>query len=132
MTTASTYAWGSAIVDVRESAGRRLLEDLSMQERRDSTGARGWEGYAGKVAAKRAVLSAAGADAHYVVAVDVMPDRSRCPEAGPCDRGHPPVAEITTRSGSPVRLSCVSLSISHTRDIACAVAVIERQPTPCT
>jgi phosphopantetheinyl transferase (holo-ACP synthase) len=106
-----------------------LADVYTTAERRVSAAGRGVEGYAGRLAVKRAVvhaLTTAGAcEAPLeLVEVEVLPrSEHRCFDADRCRQGHPPSVRLCAPA---TRVANVEVSVSHTRRIAMAVALVRR------
>jgi holo-[acyl-carrier protein] synthase len=126
--------WGTAVVAFRGcTAPQQLLGPLPVEtvftraERLRSGGGRTLQHWAGRLAAKYAVLQLLDvpADAEALGAVEVLPELTPlCARNAACLHGHPPGvrlgAALAGRAGDDAR---VRVSVSHTADVAVAVAL---------
>lgn len=129
---------GAARVHVDEVRGPRgravRATGLRRSERIASAGA-GDEHVAGRVAAKRAVLDLLGLEPGpaQLADVEVLPRPGPlCRRSAECLHGHPP--GVTLHGALALRFAGlgVRVSISHTRSVAVAVAVLDPAAAPNT
>lgn len=96
-------------------------------EARCSAAGRGLEGFAGRLAAKRAVAELLPPDSVAELAmIEVLPETMRAKHPCPCRLGHRPV--VTLAGGLALALPgpqpTLAVSISHIRTMAVAVAML--------
>ncbi|MBB5802527.1 phosphopantetheinyl transferase (holo-ACP synthase) [Saccharothrix ecbatanensis] len=132
--------WGSAAVALDGlTAPRQLvwpmrLEDVySREERLRSAAGRTLQHWAGRLAAKYAVLSLLGlpATALHLGRVEVLPQPSAmCARTTACTHGHPPCVRLLDGlpkdpdTADTLGGGRIGVSISHTADLAFAVALV--------
>jgi phosphopantetheinyl transferase (holo-ACP synthase) len=121
----------SAVVDVSVVSsldellgGRPVDEVFSQRERRLLAGERRLFRWAGRLAAKLAVLELLGEVSLDGVPplhqIEIVPERAgRCFDPGRCARGHRPIVELPAGAGD----GRLDVSISHERDVAVALAI---------
>ncbi|MEQ3550189.1 phosphopantetheinyl transferase [Pseudonocardia nematodicida] len=125
-------AWGGAVVPYGGLTDPAALVApmpvngvFSRSERLRSGAGRTLQHWAGRLAAKRAVLRALGVEPGVTAlgAVEVLPRPTpTCARDTACGHGHPPGVTLhPPLTGDPA--STVRVSISHTDDLAVAVAV---------
>lgn len=101
-----------------EQLGGQQLADLFTPAERALSGARPrGEGFAGRLAAKRAVAEVLGADAsdHSVLRrIRITPaPRLECRDPARCGRGHPPAVTLEPGPGMSGNLVWIDVSVSH-------------------
>ncbi|WP_447001771.1 phosphopantetheinyl transferase [Saccharothrix isguenensis] len=129
--------WGSAAVVLDGlTAPRQLVwpmrleEVYSREERLRSAAGRTLQHWAGRLAAKYAVLSLLGlpATAQHLGRVEVLPQPSAmCARTTACMHGHPPGVRLLdglSEDADTVAGGRIGVSISHTADLAFAVALV--------
>ncbi len=125
--------WGSATVGFRGlSAPEQLVAPMRLdsvytrEERLRSRTGRTLQHWAGRLAAKRAVLRLLGTPvtAEWLGRVEVLPQPSAmCERSSACLHGHPPRVSLRGPLGAHARTETrIRVSISHTADLAVAVA----------
>ncbi|WP_049575308.1 phosphopantetheinyl transferase [Nonomuraea sp. SBT364] len=126
--------WGSAIVghaghrSPGELVGGMPLEVVYTRAERLRSGGRTLQRWAGRLAAKRAVLRLLGlpADAECLGQVEILPLPTPACQAGPaCLDGHPPAVRLhgDLRSLAGTGDGWIRVSVSHTDVRALALAV---------
>ncbi|MFD1149150.1 holo-ACP synthase [Saccharothrix hoggarensis] len=129
--------WGSAAVVLDGlTAPRQLVwpmrleEVYSREERLRSAAGRTLQHWAGRLAAKYAVLSLLGlpATARHLGRVEVLPQPSAmCARTTACMHGHPPGVRLLDGLSEDADTGAggrIGVSISHTADLAFAVALV--------
>ena len=105
--------------------GRAYREVFTSQEARRCSARTGLTGWAGRYAAKLAVARLLATD--ELTGIEILPDSSRCHDTN-CTASHPPAVYLA--AGPAARLGAadsVSVTITHTRRLAVAVAVVSRR-----
>lgn len=129
--------WGCAVVRFgglshpQQLLGAMDLPEVFTRGERIRSGAgRSLQHWAGRLAAKRAVLDLLGvtADAVHLGQVEVLPrPTALCDRSARCRHGHPPAVRLNGALTGRVRrrrIEQIRLSITHTADTALAVALI--------
>jgi holo-[acyl-carrier protein] synthase len=110
--------------------GMDLHEVFTRGERIRSGAGRSIQHWAGRLAAKRAVLDLLGvtADAVHLGQVEVLPrPTALCDRSARCRHGHPPAVRLHSALIERVRhrgIEQIRLSITHAADTALAVALV--------
>lgn len=110
--------------------GMDLHEVYTRAERIRSGAGRGLRHWAGRLAAKRAVLDLLGvaADAAALGRAEVLPrPTALCDRSARCQHGHPPAVRLRGALADRARqrgIDQIRLSVTHTADTALAVALI--------
>jgi len=116
-------AAGCALVRV----GSEPIQEVFTSGERRFRATKSPEGRAGRLAAKRAVAQLLGVDApdvEFLRSIEIIPRaEGQCFSPHQCERGHPPTVTLHGPSAAPAGGSQVVVSITHTRDVAVAVAV---------
>jgi len=96
---------------------------FTAREQRFARAGRGFESWAGRLAAKRAVASVLErtVDGTRLVDIEIVPSHVHCPTKGACSRGHPPDVVLHGRTGIRHPSGSV-VTISHAPELAIAVA----------
>ncbi|GIH96819.1 hypothetical protein ACFFMN_15015 [Planobispora siamensis] len=125
--------WGSAVVGYaglarpQELVGAMSLEEVfTPAERVRSAGGRTLQHWAGRLAAKRAVLRLLGVPptAERLGQVEVLPEPTPvCRGDAACLTGHPPAVRLTGRLAGLGGSGSIRVSLSHTAQRALAVAL---------
>ncbi|MDG4765626.1 hypothetical protein O7632_16190 [Solwaraspora sp. WMMD406] len=129
--------WGCAVVDFGGLTrpqqlidGMDLHEVYTRGERIRSGAGRGLRHWAGRLAAKRAVLDVLGvtAGAAHLGQAEVLPrPTALCDRSARCQHGHPPAVRLHGMLADRARrrgIEQIRLSITHTADTALAVALV--------
>lgn len=111
-----------------------VVDVFTVRERRFTLGARAIEGFAGRLAAKRAVRAALCRAARDIngeiplgdIEVSPVPD-GRCFDPARCQAGHPPLVRLLGRAARLGNDYAVDVSVSHSRTRAVAVAVVSQR-----
>jgi len=102
-----------------------LRDVFAPAEMRHCGGHAGVERWAGRLAAKRAVLAALGNPRLPLSQLEIVPQAARCFSPARCARGHRPVVRPGGAAASLLLHDMpVQLSISHTARAAVAVVVV--------
>lgn len=107
----------------------QVAEQFTPVERACSGAGRGLEGFAGRLAAKRAVAQVLGVppdDRGLLRRIQIVPrPRHTCRNPALCRRGHPPavVLEPGSRIGDSGSLLWIDVSVSHEREHAFAASL---------
>lgn len=116
--------------EVADLARSRDSGVFTGRERRLSAAGRGLEGWAGRLAAKRAVADVldrgAGGCAVPLGAIEIVPRATAlCADVDRCPAGHPPSVRLLGPAGPHLGAHRrVDVSITHTRTVAVAVALL--------
>ncbi|MEV6032049.1 phosphopantetheinyl transferase [Nonomuraea sp. NPDC052116] len=119
----------AGIRDPAELVRPAALESVfTRRERLRSKAGTALESWAGRLAAKRAVVGALGYDSPPgpLTEVEILPRPSpACRRSHECAHGHPPAVTLAgTLARRAARARSIQVSVSHTSDIAVAIALV--------
>jgi phosphopantetheinyl transferase (holo-ACP synthase) len=133
--SSATGSSAAVVVQVPSSGALRDLlggtswaDVYSPAEARRCSARPGLSGWAGRLAAKRAVAQLLGHVDRFAD-IEILPDPRGCPDPA-CTRPHPPALRLAPALTAGLRPDeQMRVSISHTRQLAVALAVVAGRPS---